>query len=152
MKVKLLWYRDTDPFNWGDTEAKGIKNIKESLPNAKIMGTWKDGYVDVECFSILEVKTLEELIEAIENETSLYDVEVFGVFDMKGKQLFTEQEMYERGDKHLENLNMIEYCPKCREILEHITLNKENVYGCSNCKKEMPRGQAITFQERLKEL
>ena len=71
MKVKLLWYRDTDPFNWGDTEAKGIKNIKESLPNAKIMGTWKDGYVDVECFSILEVKTLEELIEAWEHDWNM---------------------------------------------------------------------------------
>ena len=42
---------------------------------------------------------------------------------------------------------MRELCPDCRTELIHFTLNGEDVFGCPECNREIPRELSIKVED-----
>lgn len=50
-------------------------------------------------------------------------------------------------------INEFELCPKCKADLCHITIGKEDVFGCPKCKKELSRKKSeklVIVQPKIK--
>lgn len=99
MKFRIHWIESHDPQNWADDDIEdydkraknGLKNILDSLPNAKCTHEDNEGWVEIECWDEFEAKNIEKA----KKKALEYDVSETGVFcvtDTKNKKLFDEQD------------------------------------------------------------
>ena len=92
MKYKVFWLEYHNPFNWGETEKEGIKNICDSLPTK----SWRydpnenDGWIEVSCLDEFKAKNPEQARQYVFDN---YDIqsEVFSIFDKEGYIVATEE-------------------------------------------------------------
>ena len=94
MTFKIYWLEYHNPFNWGETEEEGIKNICNSLP----VKSWaydvneNDGWIEVECEDTFEANSIKKAKKKVMDE---YDIPsgVFTVFDENDERVFTEEDL-----------------------------------------------------------
>ncbi len=97
MKYKIVWIESHDPMNWGKTWEQGRVNLLNFFPNSEITHvTNESGWLNIKCTDYFEANSIEQakkIAKAYEVGTS----EVFAVFEIKEKMVFTEQDIESEG-------------------------------------------------------
>ena len=124
---------------WDCYSDKEVADRLDTMPEgSKVTGHYEGVGVEFECEDTFEANSIKKLSKELEG----YDCEVFTVYNENHIRLFIEED---------EDLSSIELCPICYNQLCHFTINKEDVYGCYKCHKEVERSKAILLPDLIKQ-
>jgi hypothetical protein len=125
-------------------ELEELNEMYNLLPTKRIYPDEQggDGWVRCELEEVFKVNSFKALKEKLKQRDIPDDI--FTVFDTNNNRLFTEEDM--------DNLEIIELCPDCRNGLGYFSLEKKDIYGCDKCQKEVTRDKAIKLKDLFRKI
>ncbi len=76
---------------YGDDDQ--IRDSLRTIPNAKIIGTYQDGSVNVIAYENIKASSLEEIKGKMARKHYIGEYGVFNVYDEAGKVILTEEDV-----------------------------------------------------------